>query len=262
MSVTLPDLHADTLERIIAAVREDARFQAILGGGSLVHGGFDLHSDLDLVLVATPDSYADVMENRRTIAQGMGELLAAFTGEHVGEPRLLICLYGPPLIHVDLKFVRPADLDRMVERPQILWARTEAEIASRIDAADVGWPNKDPQWFEDRAWVWLHYGATRLLRGELFEAIGMLGFFREQVLGPMVRQAAGRPQRGVRRIDGESDARAALRGTHPAYDAREIVKALERSIDLYLDLRRGHPPSAPTPHMPDALRSLIASGQG
>jgi len=262
MPVTLPDLHADMLERITAVVQQDMRFEAIVAGCSLVHGGFDLHSDLDLVLVVTPDSYAEVMETRRAIADGMGQLLAAFTGEHVGEPRLLICLYGPPLLHVDLKFIRPADLDRMVERPRILWARTEVEMADRIAAADVGWPNKDPQWFEDRAWVWLHYGASRMLRGELFEAIGMLGFFREQVLGPMLRQAAGRPQRGVRRIDGETEASLALRETHPAYDAGGIAKALERSIDLYLDLRRGNPPSAPTPHMPDALQSLIASRQG
>src|SRR5580693_2263302 len=96
MPSTLPDLHADMLERIIAVVREDTRFEAILAGGSLVHGGFDQHSDLDLVLVVTSDSYAEVMESRPAIADGMGELLAAFTGEHVGEPRLLICLYGPP----------------------------------------------------------------------------------------------------------------------------------------------------------------------
>jgi hypothetical protein len=260
MPVTLPDLHADMLERIVAMVREDARFEAILAGGSLVHGGFDQHSDLDLVLVVTPDSYAEVMETRRAIANGIGDLLAAFTGEHVGEPRLLICLYGPPLLHVDLKFVRPADLDRMVERPRILWARAEDEMASRIEAADVSWPNKDPQWFEDRAWVWLHYGASRLLRGELFEAIGMLGFFREQVLGPMLRQAGGRPQRVVRRIDEDTDAGLALRGTHPAYDAGEIAKALERSIGLYLELRQRNPPAAQTPHMPDALRSLMAAG--
>ena len=34
---------------------------------------------------------------------------ATFTGEHVGESRVLICLYGPPLLHVDLKFVSLSD---------------------------------------------------------------------------------------------------------------------------------------------------------
>jgi hypothetical protein len=248
----LPDHHAESLSRILAAVEADARFDAILGAGSMIHGGFDEHSDLDLVLVVRDDDYAEVLESRHAIAQVLGDLLAAFTGEYVGEPRLLICLYGPPLIHVDLKFVRLADLAAMIERPRILWARTPADVAGRIDTAAVAWPNKDPQWFEDRAWVWLHYCAARLLRGELFEAIGMLGFFRENVLGPMLRQAAGEPQRGVRRIDGEAEA-VALRGTHPAYDGAEIARALGRSIELY----QANPPLALVRHMPETLRRMV-----
>lgn len=43
----------------------------------------------------------------------------------------------------------------------------------------------DAEWFESRARIWLH-AVVKLGRGELFEAIGMLSFFREQVLGPML----------------------------------------------------------------------------
>ena len=52
--------------------------------------------------------------------------------------------------------------------------------------------------------------ATKLLRGELYEAVGMLAFFREQILGPMFHREAGRPQRGVRRIEQDAHATAAL----------------------------------------------------
>ncbi|NRS94850.1 hypothetical protein DFH40_002566 [Clostridium beijerinckii] len=45
------------------------------------------------------------MNERIKIAESLGTLLSAFTGEHVGEPRLLICLCEPELLHVDLKFV-------------------------------------------------------------------------------------------------------------------------------------------------------------
>lgn len=53
-------------------------------------------------------------------------LLQGFTGEHVGEPRLLICLYGPPLLHVDLKFLSVAELDVRIEEPEVLFERGEA----------------------------------------------------------------------------------------------------------------------------------------
>ncbi len=46
-------------------------------------------------------------------------------------------------------------------------------------------------------WIWLHYAATKLARGELYEAIGMLAFFREQVLGPLIyRRAWQKPAGG------------------------------------------------------------------
>ena len=50
------------------------------------------------------------MAQRKVLAGTLGHLLHAFTGEHVGEPRLLICLYGPELLHVDLKFMDLAAL--------------------------------------------------------------------------------------------------------------------------------------------------------
>lgn len=257
MTGELPALHAAILDKTLSTLRHDARIEALLGGGSMIHGGFDAQSDLDLVVVVRAADYAAVMAERPAIAARIGHLLAAFTGEHVGEPRLLICLFGPPLIHVDLKFVMANDLQRLVERPRILWARQPERITAMLDAAHVQWPDRDAQWFEDRTWVWLHYCATKLLRGELFEALAMLSFFREMVLGPMLHRRAGRPQRGVRRIESDAVAAAALGTTLATLDTASIVQALHCATDLYLELRQDDPPSGPTPQMPDALRAYI-----
>ncbi len=103
-------------------------------------------------MLVRPDVYVATMSERRGIAESIGGLLAAFTGEHVGEPRLLICLYGPPLVHVDLKFVTLEDMRSLVERPRLQWAREPSKVQECLDVADVAWPNRSPQWFEDRAW--------------------------------------------------------------------------------------------------------------
>jgi hypothetical protein len=82
------------------------------------------------------------------------------------------------------------------------------------DPYGSAWPERSP---EERAWIWLHYGATKLQRGELFEAMGMVAFFREQVLGPMINRRLGRPQRGVRKIEqmgGEADKLCAVVADH------------------------------------------------
>jgi len=257
MTGELPAMHAATLDKILSVVKDDPRIDALLGGGSMIHGGFDAQSDLDLVLVVRADDYADVMAGRPAIAARIGGLLAAFSGEHVGEPRLLICLFGPPLIHVDLKFVLATDLQRMVEHPRLLWARQPARIAAILDAAHVQWPDRDAQWFEDRVWIWLHYCAAKLLRGELIEALAMLTWLREMVLGPMLHRRAGRPQRGVRRIEGDAVAAAALGTTLATPDTAAIAQALRCAADLYLDLRQDDPPPRPTPRMPDALRAYV-----
>lgn len=258
MAGNLPPVHADFVARLRDVVAADARFKALLIGGSYAHGALDTHSDLDFVLVTEDEAWPDVMASRTEFAKAMDGCLAAFTGEHVGEPRLLICLYGPPLLHVDLKFVRLPDLDHSVERPALLFAREPTEIESRLDRARIMWPNRTPDWFETRAWTWLHYAAARLERGELFEAIGMLGFFREQVLGPMLYRRAGRDQRGVRRIEQRHlDPDGRLAATLAVHDEASIRSALTAAITLYLDLRSDDPPRQATPGMPDLLFAFL-----
>lgn len=258
MSSTLPTLHQEFVERVRGEVERDRRLTALLAGGSYIHGGFDEHSDLDFVVVVEEEHYGEVMASRDALARRIGGLLAAFTGEHVGEPRLLICLYGPPLIHVDLKFMTSPDLDRLVERPAVLFARDPRQIEARLDAASIAWPNASPEWFEHRAWIWLHYGATKLARGELFEAIGMLAFFRDQILGPMLHRRAGRPQRGVRRIEtlGAPGTRQ-LASTIPAFDARSVRDAFLAAAAMYVDLRSDDAPQQTTGHMPEALHDYL-----
>lgn len=258
MPSNLPRTHENTLNQVRDAVASDRRLNALLIGGSYIHGGFDENSDLDFVIVVNDEEYENVMATRLAFANTLPGLVSAFTGEHVGEPRLLICLYGPPLLHVDLKFVLVSDLDHQIERRAILFARNPAVIEARIQAGEVAWPNHSSDWFEARAWIWLHYAATKLARGELYEAIGMLAFFREQVLGPLLYRRAGKNQRGVRRIETLGlDKQGMLAATMATNDAASVKSAIGACIAIYMDLRSDEPPSQPTEAMPELLRDLI-----
>lgn len=258
MSPSLPRPHSEMRQRVLAAARVDDRIHSVLAAGSYAHGGFDEFSDLDLVIVVKQRAYRDVLDGRTELAMSLGPLLGAFTGEHVGEPRLLICLFGPPLLHVDLKFVTMSDMDDHVERPGVLFSRDRAALEGRLDRARIAWPNRDPDWFEARVWIWLHYAAAKLGRGELFEAIGMLAFLREQVLGPLLHRRAGRPQKGLRRVEAlglDPDGRLAATVARP--DVTSVRAGMVAAVELYLDLRHDDPPSAPTPGMPAALLAFM-----
>jgi len=164
-------------------------------------------------------------------------LLAAFPGDHVGELRLLICLYGPPLLHVDFKFVGPDELARRVEDPRVLWDR-RGRVREALAKGKGQYPAPRLQWMEDRFWVWMHYVAEKIARGELFEAIDGLTFVRARVLGPLALADAGAQPNGVRRIETSAPALVpTLRRTVPSHDAASCRAALRATVEIYDDLR-------------------------
>ena len=253
----LPELHRSLLARISRALRANPGIIALAAGGSFISGTLDEFSDLDLVVVVTPTYWPRVLEDRSTLARTFGPLLAAFTGEHVGEPRLLICLYGPPLVHVDLKFLPPDALDTRVEDPIVLWDRTGL-VQRGLARAPARYPAPDLQWIEDRFWVWVHYAAAKLARGELFELLNFLGFLRAQVLGPLALQEVGAQSNGVRKLEQYAPRRATeLKATLARHDRVEAARALQAAINLYLDLRSEVSASSLVPR-PEAQAAALA----
>ncbi|HVJ63116.1 MAG TPA: nucleotidyltransferase domain-containing protein [Tahibacter sp.] len=234
---SLPDPHRRFLDAAVAQLARDRRLVGVAAGGSYLSDTMDAQSDLDLVVVTEPDAHATVMTQRHDIAASLGPLLCAFTGEHVGEPRLLVCLYDAPLLHVDLKFVALPDVALRVEDPAILFDR-DGRIAASLATGRAVYPAPDPQWIEDRFWVWVHYGGSKIERGEVFETLAMLSFLRESVLGPLALRRAGARPSGVRRIETVAPAFATrLQATVAACSCEDCLRALHACVALYRELR-------------------------
>lgn len=233
----LPAPHQQFLAHALERLKDDDRLVGVTIGGSYLARTMDAFSDVDLVIAVEPADHAAVMAERQTIAASLGSYLAGFTGEHVGEPRVLICLYGPPLLHVDLKFVSLEDAADRVEDAEILWARDDrlpAVLARQV----AHFPQPDMQWIEDRFWVWVHYGAAKIGRGELFEAIGFLAFLRDRALGPLALQSRGALPTGVRKLEVSiPELQATFAQTVPTYDATSCANALRTAAELYQSLR-------------------------
>lgn len=239
---TRPHAHLSFLNRALPILRADQRIVGVTVAGSFASGEMDEFSDLDLIIAVEPDVVGYVMGERLRIAAELGPLAAAFTGEHVGEPRVLICLYGDdeghaPL-HVDLKFISLPDAVVRVDEPIVLWER-DGRVSQVLQTDEARFPTPDPSWIEDRFWVWVHYAALKIGRGELFEAVDFLAFLRAQVLGPLILVEAGAQPAGVRRVEREAPSRAAqLEATVSAYDRDACIRSLYAAVDLYRSLRR------------------------
>lgn len=233
-----PATHARFVENAIERLSVDPRVAGLAAGGSLVSGSMDEFSDLDLIIVADSDEYDALFRERQALAASLGPLLAAFTGEHVFEPRLLICLYdGEPPLHVDLKFVALPDAATRVEDPLVLWERNGL-LTRALSKGVAQYPAPDRQWIEDRFWVWVHYASTKIARGELFEAVGFLAYLRGAVLGPLALERVGARPSGVRKLERlAAQELDLLRPTVCGLSRVECVRSLRASVSAYRSYR-------------------------
>ncbi|MYH10827.1 MAG: hypothetical protein F4143_12155 [Gemmatimonadales bacterium] len=235
----MPTRHRAFLERVVEAVPGVEGVVGLAAGGSFIAGEIDEFSDLDLVLAVAAEAWPGILDRRQAVAAELdSSFLAGFTGEHVGEPRLLVCLYGPPLLHVDLKFVSLDDAHERVEDPVILW-EVDGCLRAAFARAAAQYPSADPDWIEARFWIWAHYIADKIERGEIFEALDGLTLLRSAVLGPLAFLGAGVEATGVRRIEDRLPAFATdLQRTVGGVDAAACEAALEAAIELYTELRK------------------------
>lgn len=227
----------DFAEKAKEIFEKDANVIGLAVGGSWLQNGIDEYSDLDLLLV-TRERISGDKEKMLDYAKQAGSLLSGFTGEHVGEPRLLICLYENQLLHVDIKFLTLEELVPRVETPHILFDKT-GEIRKVFDNSEAVFPYPDYQWMEDRFWIWVHYALLKIGRGEYFEALDFFGFLRMVVLGPLLHIKNGKLPRGVRKVESELDNEdfILLKKTIPAYDRESLLYSLKNIILIYQLLR-------------------------
>ena len=232
----MKDVFRQFVDRTVEKLKADSRFIGLAIAGSWVRNEIDEFSDLDLIIVCADNSVPGSQE-MQSFANKLGMVVSSFTGEHVGEPSLLICLYKDPLVHIDLKFSTSSELKNRPYDPVVVWER-ESAVSSIIAEAQATPPAPDMQWIEDRFWTWVHYGALRMGRSELFELVGFLGFLREQVLGPLALHAAGFPPFGVRKIEQYiPEFVPRLEETVPAYDLASCYSALLAVVEIYRELR-------------------------
>ena len=222
---------------MVAMLKEDKSVIGLAAGGSWITNEMDEFSDIDLVLV-TKEKISNSNQSMISYAEKYGKLLTAFTGEHVGEPRLLICLYDDPLLHVDIKFVTLEEFHIRVETPVILLDKN-GQLGEALANSTAKFPIPEFQWMEDRFWTWVHYGAVKILRGEYFEAYDFFGALRMMVLGPLLHIKNGGLPRGVRKVETSLtiDELNELKLTLPEYNKRSLITSLKNAVELYRKLR-------------------------
>ncbi len=233
-------------ENVVEVVKDDETIIGLAVAGSWLTNEIDEFSDLDLILVTKEKVGADKLKMLE-YAKRFGHFLSGFTGEHVGEPRVFICLYDNPLLHVDIKFVTLQEFRERIETPVILLDKGE-QLQRVLEQTQAKFPYPDYQWIEDRFWIWIHYTLLKIGRGEYMEAFDFFGFLRMVVCGPLLHIKNGNLPRGVRKVETQlpSEDFDKLSGTLPAYSRESLLESLQHSVNLYCQLREELFPSSVT----------------
>jgi len=227
----------DFARTVVDVLKGDSNTIGLAVAGSWLTNEMDEFSDLDLILV-TKEKVAGDLTTMLHYAKRFGQFLSGFTGEHVGEPRVLICLYDNPLLHVDIKFLTLDEFRYRVETPFIL-LDNDGQLKAILEQTEPKFPYPDYQWIEDRFWIWIHYILLKIGRGEFIEAFDCFGFLRMIVFGPLLHIKSGNLPRGVRKVEMQLP-RADLDlliTTLPKYSKASLLESLQNAVSLYRKLR-------------------------
>jgi predicted nucleotidyltransferase len=224
-------------DKAVEIVKADENIVGVAVAGSWLTNAIDAFSDLDLILV-TKEKVGGDKEKMLAYAERFPHFLSGFTGEHVGEPRVLICLYDQPLLHVDIKFVTLEEFQQRIETPVILLDK-EGLLLHALQQSEPKFPYPDYQWIEDRFWIWVHYALLKIGRGEYVEAYDFFGFMRSVVFGPLLHIKNGNLPRGVRKVETHlpMEDLEQLLATLPTYFKTSLLQSLHNSVALYRRLR-------------------------
>jgi len=225
-------------ERAAEILKSDQSVIGLAVVGSWLTNEIDEFSDLDLILV-TETKISEDVNRMLAYAQSFGALLSGFTGEHVGEPRVLICLFNDPLLHVDIKFLTLEEFGQRIETPIILLDKNQ-QLQHKIAQTVAQFPYPDFQWLEDRFWVWVHYALLKIGRGEYLEAHDFLGFLRMVIFGPLLHIQNNNLPRGVRKVETQlipADFER-LKTTISTYSKLSLLESLQNAVTLYRQLRK------------------------
>lgn len=226
--------HRAKAEAACRAALADPDVVAMVVTGSFATGEADELSDVDLRVYVRPDAVEGVVARIPDLAAAGGRVVALFVAEHLGIPTLTIVLYDD-LVHVDFDVVAA---DRAAEHNDglpavVLWEREPiSDALPGTYALEVA---AGVRWLEARIWTWSWYIQSKVLRGELYEAMDGLQYVRDQVLFRLLafhgerRPAGGRRAEAVVGDHGDGFARTVPKSLDPA----SVLAALREEIDLY-----------------------------
>ena len=232
-------LHRAKIESICRVGMGIPELAGMTIAGSVAIGIADEYSDLDFKLVSTDDGLAAVRARLDDVIAAGGRVIARFPADHLGMDDLTIVLYED-LVHADFYLVRMSQLWEKNEgmAARVLWERN-GELTRELRKPHPGppSPSRDVVWMEQRMWTWIWYTQSKILRGEVFEALAAIQELRADVLFPLLAETRETKVAGSRRVEALlKDLHADFLATASSATRADLMEALRTMARLYQTL--------------------------
>jgi len=177
MDRSLSPNHQRFVDALVRACQADERIVAAFLLGSYANGHPDEHSDLDLCLITTDDSYDDFAAQRGLFVLWLGEPLFM---EDFDIPGILFLIF-PDGSEVEVHYARESELEHyFTERYKVLLDKKNITGNLSVNKSEININNQNERLRRLIYWFWhdfSHY-LTAMGRGQLWWAQGQLEILR------------------------------------------------------------------------------------
>jgi predicted nucleotidyltransferase len=237
-------VHEGIARRAIDLLAADAEVIGLYLAGSFAFGQPDKYSDVDLYIVIPNGSKDEVLRRAAAMVRDVETVATWFPATHLGDPAQLIVIYKTdPPIHVDFQYREVRELIPRAKDKDIVILADRSGVVTRHQEASrkVGAPGGDKeveqlQYLEDRFWGWTWYTASKIARGEFWEARDAIEYIRSNVLVTLADIGLGTPREGNRRLEIKypADIQLTLSDTIPGEHSKDsYAGALRASVAGY-----------------------------
>jgi predicted nucleotidyltransferase len=233
-------VHEGIARKAIDLLVADSEVVGLYLAGSFAVGKRDKYSDVDLYVVITDGSKGEVLKRAETMVQDVAKVATWFPATHLGDPAQLIVLYeADPPIHVDFQYREVGELiPRARDKDVIIILDRSGEVAQYKEASGRVSPPREHeqiqrlQYLEDRFWGWSWYTASKVARGELWEARDAIEYIRSNVLVTLADIGLGTSSEGNRRLESKypSEIRKILSDSIPVEHSKDAYAVALRAL--------------------------------
>ena len=181
--VQLSDNHRKILKRLVEVCEADERVVAAFLVGSYVHGTPDEHSDLDLYVVTSDESYDAFVSARESFVRWLGEPLFI---EDFDIPGIVFLIF-PDGSEIEIHYARAGQLNSIFNEPYKVLL-DKKNITARVVSGEEREFNQEEQAEKLRRliyWFWHDFShfITAMGRNQLWWAQGQLDVLRSMCVG-------------------------------------------------------------------------------